>query len=89
MVLSPDDAPTGRGFDSRSVTFPPPGFDSIGIDLAIHYYYNIKQCAMRKAVICDLLFLYTILLLLTTYICIYLFTLLSKDLIVIAAIVIV
>ena len=28
VVLSPDDAPTGRGFDSRSVTFPPPGFDT-------------------------------------------------------------
>ena len=28
MVLSPDDAPRGRGFDSRSVTFPPSGFDT-------------------------------------------------------------
>jgi len=27
MVLSPDMQPRGRGFDSRSVTFPPPGFD--------------------------------------------------------------
>jgi len=28
VVLSPDMQPRGRGFDSRSVTFPPPGFDS-------------------------------------------------------------
>jgi len=28
VVLFPDNAPRGRGFDSRSVTFPPPGFDS-------------------------------------------------------------
>ena len=27
VVLSPDMQPRGRGFDSRSVTFPPPGFD--------------------------------------------------------------
>ena len=28
VILSPDMQPRGRGFDSRSVTFPPPGFGS-------------------------------------------------------------
>jgi len=47
VVLSPDDAPRGRGFDSRSVTFPPPGFDTTPLSKPhslLHFRRSKKQC---------------------------------------------